>query len=74
MTPKARLESYLARMKAFNEWEATQSPEERPPEAIVADLGFLVSFVSVEDRVRDSDPEKLGIQRMRALLARMSRK
>jgi hypothetical protein len=74
VTLKAQLESYLDRMAAFNQWEAEQSPQERSPAAILADLGFLLSFVSVEDRLRDPDPEKLGIQRMRALLACVSRK
>jgi hypothetical protein len=74
VTLKAQLKSYLDRMAAFNRWEAGQSPEERSPAAILADLGFLLSFVSVEDRLRDPDPEKLGIQRMRALLALVKEK
>ena len=56
-------------MAAFNQWESEQPPVERSPAAILADLGFLLSLTSAEDRLRDPDPEKLGIQRMRALLA-----
>ena len=69
MTLKEELESYRSRMTAFNQWESEQPPVERSPAAILADLGFLLSLTSAEDRLRDPDPEKLGIQRMRALLA-----
>jgi hypothetical protein len=74
MTLKAQLASYLSRMAAFNQWESEQPMADRAPAAILADLGFLLSWVSAEDRLRDPDPEKLGIQRMRALLARVSPK
>jgi hypothetical protein len=75
MTLKAQLASYLSRMAAFNQWESEQQPmPERAPAAILADLGFLLSCVSAEDRQRDPDPEKLGIQQMRVLLARVSPK
>ena len=60
---------YRARFEALNAWEACQPPIERPAAEIVADLGFLLGFVSEEERQRDPDPEKLGIQRMRAILA-----
>jgi hypothetical protein len=60
---------YRARFEALKAWEARQPAVERDPGEIVADLGFLLGFVSEEDRLRDPDPEKLGIQRMRAILA-----
>jgi hypothetical protein len=70
MTLRVQLESYRDRMAAFNQWEAAQPLQDRSAAAILADLGFLLSFVSVEDRLSDPDPHKLGIQRMRELLAR----
>ena len=60
---------YRARFEALNDWEARQPPIERPPAEILADLGLLLGFVSEEERRRDPDPEKLGIQPMRAILA-----
>jgi hypothetical protein len=60
---------YRGRFEALNAWEACQPPIERSPAEIVADLGFLLGFVDEEERLRDPDPEKLGIQRMRAILA-----
>jgi len=69
MTLKEQLESFRSRMTAFNQWESEQPPVERSPAAILADLGFLMTWASAEDRLRDPDPEKLGIQRMRAIWA-----
>ena len=69
---KEEIEQYRRRFEEFNDWEARQPPIERSPAAILADLGFLWSLVSPEERLRDPDPEKLGIQRMRAMLARVS--
>lgn len=69
MTLKEQLESFLRRMTAFNQWESEQPPVERSPAAILADPGFLMALASGEDRLRDPDPEKLGIQVMRALWA-----
>jgi hypothetical protein len=69
VTLKEQLESFRSRMEAFSQWESEQPPVERSPAAILADLGFLMTWASAEDRLRDPDPVKLGIQRMRALLA-----
>lgn len=66
---KEEIEEYRRRFEIFNEWEEQQPPIERSPAAILADLGFLLSFVSREERERDPDPEKKGIQRMREMLA-----
>jgi hypothetical protein len=70
VTLKEQIESFRSRMAAFNQWESEQPAAERSPAAILADLGFLLTLASAEDRLRDPNPEKLGIQRMRALLAR----
>jgi hypothetical protein len=72
MTLKEQVEQYRSRMGEFNRWERRQSPIERSPAAILADLGFLLSQVSAERRLSDPDPQKLGIGRMRAILARVS--
>lgn len=72
MTLREQLAERRRQWEEFNRWEAQQPPVERDPAAIVADLGFLLGFVSPEDRLRDPDPEKLGIQKMRAALARLS--
>jgi hypothetical protein len=69
---KEEVEQYRRRFEAFHEWEAHQPPVERSPAAILADLGFLLSLVSPEERLRDPDPQKLGIQRMRAMLEKVS--
>lgn len=47
-------------------------PPERTPAACVADVGALYEWFSSETKSVDPDPEKLGIQRMRAALARLS--
>jgi hypothetical protein len=69
---KEEVEQYRRRFEAFNDWEAHQAPTERSPAAILADLGFLWTLVAPAERLRDPDPEKLGIQRMRAMLTRVS--
>jgi len=53
----------------FHRWEAEQPPRERDPAAILADLGAIWSWLPPEVRSEDPDPEKLGIQKMRAALA-----
>ena len=60
-------------MEEFNGWEAAQPPIERASAAGIADLGFLLGFISPEDRLRDPDPLKLGVQRMRSMLALVGR-
>jgi hypothetical protein len=70
MTLKEQVEQYRRSLAEFNRWEAENPPPARSPDAILADLGFLMSCVSREEIIRDPDPGKLGIQRMRAKLAR----
>jgi len=55
----------------FNEWERSVLPPQRTPAACVADVGALREWFSSETNAVDPDPEKLGIQRMRAVLARL---
>ena len=73
MTLREQIEDFRRRMALFNEWEAAQPPVERSSAAIIADLGFVLSFISREERLRDPDPEKLGIQRMHAGMALVGR-
>jgi len=54
---------------AFNRWEAQQPPIEREPADILADLGAIWSWLPAEVREHDPDPQKTGIQKMRAALA-----
>ena len=39
------------------------------PADIIADLGAILSRLPVSERLHDPDPEKIGIQKMRAALA-----
>jgi hypothetical protein len=55
----------------FNEWERSALPPERTPAACVADVGALYEWFSCDTKSVDPDPEKLGIQSMRAALARL---
>lgn len=55
----------------FRRWEARQTPAERPPAAILADIGAIREWLPLEARVADPDPAKLGIQAMRRTLARL---
>jgi len=57
---------------AFNEWERSAPPAERTPAACVADVGALYAWFSSDTKSVDPDPEKLGIQAMRAALARLT--
>jgi 2-amino-4-hydroxy-6-hydroxymethyldihydropteridine diphosphokinase len=54
--------------QAFHRWEADQPPEDRTPAEIVADLGTIWEWQPDEERIRDPDPEKKGIQAMHAAL------
>ena len=55
--------------RLFNEWEDAQPPIDRDPAAILADLGAILSWLPADVRTRDADPDKIGIQKMRAALA-----
>lgn len=54
--------------QAFHRWEAEQPPEERAPAEILADLGTIWEWLPAEERGRDPDPEKKGVQAMHAAL------
>ena len=60
--------------QGFHEWETQNLVPEREASAVLADLSYLLRFVPAEEILRDPDPDKLGIARMRAALAAISRK
>lgn len=71
MTLRQQIEQRRSQWARFNRWESEQPPVERSPSAILADLGTIWSWLPPEERTRDRDPEKLGIQAMRRSLAHL---
>lgn len=69
MTLKERYELRQQQWNEFHRWEREQPRFEREPARIIADLGAILSWLPAEVRLRDPDPEKIGIQIMRAALA-----
>jgi hypothetical protein len=69
VTLREQLEQRNLQWRSFNEWEAAQPPIEREPSAVLADLGTLLSWLPLDVRSYDSDPNKNGIEKMRAALA-----
>lgn len=69
MTLKERYELRQQQWNEFHRWEREQPHFEREPARIIADLGAILSWLPAEVRLRDPDPEKIGIQIMRAALA-----
>jgi hypothetical protein len=74
MTLREEIELRRRQWEIFNRWEAEQPPVEREPGKILADLGAILSWIPEADRLRDPDPEKRGIQKLRAALAVLSRR
>ncbi len=66
VTLREQLELRERQWAAFHRWEAEQPLPERDPGDIVADLGAIWDWLPSEVRTEDPDPEKLGIQKMRA--------
>jgi hypothetical protein len=73
VTLKEQLELRQRQWDKFHRWEAEQPVPERDPAEIVADLGAIWSWLPPDVRLEDPDPEKLGIQKMRAALALLRR-
>lgn len=73
MTLKEQIEIRRRQWERFNRWEQEQPPVERTPAQILADLGTIWTWLPPEVRQADPDPEKLGIQKMRAALGRLQR-
>jgi hypothetical protein len=69
MITREQFEQRRQQWESFNRWEAQQPPIERAPADILADLGTIWSWLPSEVRGQDPDPQKIGIQKMRAALA-----
>lgn len=54
----------------FHRWEAVNLAPERPLDAVLADIDWLSRCLPEEVRRADPDPEKLGIQKLRGMMAR----
>ena len=74
MSLKEQLMERRRQWEAFNRWEEQQPPVERDPAQILADLGAILRWIPEEDRLRDPDPEKRGIQILRAACAVLNRR
>jgi hypothetical protein len=66
MTLKEQYQLRQRQWDEFHRWESEQPLIEREPAAIIADLGAILSWMPAEARLHDPDPEKIGIQKMRA--------
>ena len=69
---RRQVEERERQWKKFHEWEARQPLEQRDPARILADVGTIWSWLPPEVRAEDPDPEKGGIQTMRAALAHLN--
>ena len=69
MALKQQVEEYRRRMEEFNRWESENPPPQKPAKAVLADLSFLLRYVSPDELMRDPDPEKVGVQKLRRALA-----
>lgn len=74
MSLREQLEQRKRQWEAFHRWEEQQPPLERDAARILADLGTILSWIPEEDRLRDPDPDKRGIQNLRAACAVLSRR
>jgi len=74
MTLKEQLDERRRQWEAFNRWEEQLPPMERDPARILADLGAILSWIPRKDRLLDPDPEKPGIQILRAACAVLDRR
>jgi hypothetical protein len=72
VTLRDQVEARRLQWEEFHSWEAEQPLVERCPVDILADLGAVWSWLPEEVRTRDEDPERTGIQAMRATLSRLS--
>ncbi len=74
MTLREEIEKRERQWRAFHEWESQQPPAPlRNASAVLADLSWLLEFCDPETILQDPDPEKLGIAKMRAALALISK-
>ena len=62
MTLKEQLELRQRQWDAFHCWEEQQPPLERDAGEVLADLSAILDWIPEEDRLRDPDPEKRGVE------------
>jgi hypothetical protein len=72
VTLREQIEERNRQWRLFHQWEAQQPPIERTPEAILADLSWLLQWFPQD--LADPDPEKHGIAKMRAALALLAQR
>lgn len=72
MTLREQWEERRRQWTEFNRWEEENLAPERPAAEVLADLSAIWSWLPEEVRREDSDPEKLGIRKMRSALARLA--
>jgi len=72
VTPREQIEERERQWRRFHELEEGQPTVERDAAAILADIGGLLRHCPAQLIMHDPDPEKLGIQKMRAALALLS--
>jgi hypothetical protein len=66
---------WTSRWAEYRRWaDAHAEPDPRSPTAIMADIDFLYRSYPQEVRGTDPDPQKLGIQNLRRVLAVYERK
>ena len=53
----------------FDRWARSAAAPEHPPEHAIADVGTILDWIPPAVQVEDRDPERLGVQRMHALLS-----
>lgn len=70
---REQIEERERQWQLFHEWEAENLPPARDPSRVLADLSFLLRYISLDDIARDPDPDKQGIAQMRAALTLVSK-
>ena len=72
---KSVAEKWRSQWSEYQRWaESHPEPDRRSPAAIMADIDFLYNSYPPEVRSTDPDPDKLGIQDLRRVLALYERK
>ncbi len=74
MDSKAAWREREQQWAAFHKWEDAQPPLERSSADIIADLGAVLDWLPAATRSEDPDPQKQGIQILRAAFARLDKK
>ncbi|MBC8204079.1 MAG: hypothetical protein H8E87_01065 [FCB group bacterium] len=68
---KKDIEERNEKFRRFNQWEE-QNPPQYSPETAIHLIGCLYEMLPPEVRMKDDDPEKLGIRKMHSILKLLS--